>query len=130
MNTIQRVGKAAWDTRYPLDDDEQRVFDVLKRHLGADRPVSRLELAATTGLADRAVRRTIEALRKAHHVPIGAAPGGGYYICIRPEEFQANAAREYQRGRSCMANLAVFLRSESLRAALGQMDIGLGEERR
>jgi|GEM_PF-3284441 len=126
LDAIQTIGRMSWDTRYPLDKEEAKVFHVLKYRLGAENAMSRAELAAATEFSDRWVRRIVEKLRKAHHLPIGSVASGGYYICIRPEEFTRNAEREYRRGKSCLGNLAVFTRNEKLREALGQLNLDLG----
>lgn len=124
-DTVERIGQLEFDTRYPLDDREKAVFDVLKYCLGEANAVSRPRLAAMTGIPDRRARETVESLRKNHRLPIGANERGGYYLCVTPEEFTRNAKREYKRGRAVMANLSVYMKSERLAAALGQVELAL-----
>lgn len=52
------------------------VLDVLKERSG----ISRAELAARTGMSDRAVRKEIEQLRMAGHIIGNRQDGGGYFL--------------------------------------------------
>ncbi len=130
FDSIYTAGAHQWDLRFPLDPEEERVFAMLRVSLGKENAVTRDALTRWTRRSDRENRIVIERLRKNHRLPIGAlaeAPGG-YYLCIRPEEFTENARREYKRNRSGMRNLAVFSKSEQLERLLGQLDLELGGE--
>lgn len=124
-DTVEQVGRLEFDTRYGLDDRERKVFDVLKYCLGEAASISRPRLAAMTEIPDRRVSETVESLRKNHRLPIGANEKGGYFLCVTPDEFTRCAKREYKRGRSVMANLSVYMKSERLAAALGQIELAL-----
>ncbi len=128
FDNVHTVGSYQWDLRSALDPEEERVFRILQRALGKENAMTRLQLSGWTHRSDRQNRQVIESLRKNHRLPIGSLTGepGGYFICIRPEEFLEMARREYRRNRSGMRNLAVFAKSEQLERLLGQLDLELG----
>lgn len=72
-----------------LDNEEQRLLDLLPK--GIDRPRPLRELTKLTGWSSRKVRATIYRLIVVHHQLIGATyqqPGNGYFIITNDQERQ------------------------------------------
>lgn len=61
---------------------------LMASHIGRDNGISGRALASKVSLPNRVLRKTIEALIKTHHVPIGGDPVHGYYVIANEEEFK------------------------------------------
>lgn len=69
------------------------VLEVLKERGG----ISRAELAARTGMSDRAVRKEIEQLRMAGHIIGNRQDGGGYFLIGDDREALCAQYRQMRR---------------------------------
>lgn len=63
-----------------LTTDEALVYNAIKSHIGEENSITRDKLSHLTFLSDRAIRRTIQALRKKGYMIASTSKHSGYYI--------------------------------------------------
>lgn len=92
-----------------MSDRNEIVLDAIP--FGRDRAISRKDLAAKTGLPDRAVRKAIEEIRRTHIV-LNDQNGEGYYRSYDLGDIERNYRQERARA------LAVLYRLRPMRELL------------
>lgn len=107
-----------------MSPDEIQIWMHIVARQGRAAAISAAELAARTGLSDRAVRKMIKALIEQHNAPIASSPHApaGYYI---PESLsEIIEATDSLKGRalSILTRLA-RLRRVALPEVLGQLQM-------
>ena len=108
---------------------EQAVWCALQRHLGRAQAVTVEQLAATTGLSDRRVRRAVKALVEVHRIAIASSPHrpAGYCLPLTAEDVLETYRSLRGRALSILHRAAV-LRRQSLPALLGQLALEIAEQ--
>ncbi len=112
-----------------MSPDDTRIWALIVDRHGRAAAISAAELAARTGLPDRAVRKIVKALIEVHGAPIASSPNppAGYYIPESLSEIIEVTDSLKGRALSILVRLA-RLRRVALPEVLHQLTIELARE--